>query len=58
MNPALLLGPFVIGECILAEITPALEPAELGQFIADWRDVAHRHPLCHSKGIEGLIFPG
>ena len=34
---ALLQGPLVIGECVLAEITPALEPAELDQFLKDWK---------------------
>ena len=34
---ALLQGPLVIGECVLEEITPALEPAELDQFLKDWK---------------------
>ena len=34
---ALVQGPLVIGECVLAEITPALEPAELDQFLKDWK---------------------
>ena len=34
---ALLQGPLVIGECVLAEITPSLEPAELDQFLKDWK---------------------
>ena len=34
---ALVQGPLIIGECVLAEITPALEPAELDQFLKDWK---------------------
>jgi len=34
---ALVQGPLVIGECVLAKITPALEPAELDQFLKDWK---------------------
>jgi predicted nucleic acid-binding protein len=37
LKSALLEGPLVIGECVLAEITPALEPAELDQFLNDWK---------------------
>lgn len=37
LKSAMLLGPLVIGECVLAEITPALAPAELDQFISDWK---------------------
>jgi len=34
---ALIQGPLVIGECVLAEVTPALEPSELDQFLKDWK---------------------
>ncbi len=36
LKSALLKGPLVIGECVLAEIAPALEPAELERFLKDW----------------------
>lgn len=31
------VGPLVIGECVLAEITPALASGDLQDFISDWR---------------------
>ncbi|MEX1118020.1 MAG: type II toxin-antitoxin system VapC family toxin [Terrimicrobiaceae bacterium] len=34
---ALLQGPLIIGECVLAEIAPALEAGELDQFLKDWK---------------------
>jgi predicted nucleic acid-binding protein len=37
LRHALLRGPLVIGECVLAEITPALEESEMDQFLADWK---------------------
>jgi predicted nucleic acid-binding protein len=37
LKSAFLVGPLVIGECVLAEITPALTSGELDQFLGDWR---------------------
>jgi len=31
------LGVLVIGECVLAEITPALRPQDLQSFLDEWR---------------------
>ena len=31
------LGSLVINDCVLAEITPALEPHDLECFLSDWR---------------------
>ncbi len=36
LKKALSSGPLVIGECVLAEITPALREDELGAFLSDW----------------------
>jgi predicted nucleic acid-binding protein len=36
LKKALSSGPLVIGECVLAEITPALGEDELGAFLSDW----------------------
>jgi predicted nucleic acid-binding protein len=36
LKTALGRGPLVIGECVLAEITPALTKDELGAFLDDW----------------------
>jgi len=36
LKHALGLGPLMIGECVLAEITPALTKDELGAFLDDW----------------------
>ena len=37
LKKAQSLGQLVIGECVLAEITPALAQNELGQFLSDWK---------------------
>lgn len=39
LRSALQTGPLIIGECVLAEITPALKAAELDEFLADWKIV-------------------
>jgi predicted nucleic acid-binding protein len=36
LKQALGRGPLVIGECVLAEITPALTKEDLSSFLADW----------------------
>ena len=36
LNKALSSGSLVIGECVLAEITPALDANDLGAFLSDW----------------------
>jgi len=36
LKTALGRGPLVIGECVLAEITPALTKDVLGAFLDDW----------------------
>lgn len=36
LKKALSSGPLVIGECVLAEITPAFREDELGAFLSDW----------------------
>jgi predicted nucleic acid-binding protein len=36
LKQALGSGPLVIGECVLAEITPALTRDDLSSFLADW----------------------
>ena len=36
LKKAQSLGQLVVGECVLAEITPALAEDELGQFLSDW----------------------
>jgi predicted nucleic acid-binding protein len=36
LKRALGSGPLVIGECVLAEITPALTKEDLSSFLADW----------------------
>lgn len=37
LTEAFRLGSLVIGECVLAEITPALKPDDLECFLTDWR---------------------
>ena len=37
LRKAQTLGQLVIGECVLAEITPALAENELGAFLSDWK---------------------
>lgn len=37
LTAALTEGALVVGECVLAEITPALGDAELAAFLADWK---------------------
>lgn len=37
LKDAQALGPLVIGECVLAEITPAIEANQLGRFLSDWK---------------------
>lgn len=36
LKNALSRGPLVIGECVLAEIAPALAENEIGAFLSDW----------------------
>jgi hypothetical protein len=31
------LGSLIIGECVLAEITPAFSPGDLDSFLRDWK---------------------
>ena len=37
LKQALAKGALVIGECVLAEITPVLGEAQLEEFLKDWR---------------------
>lgn len=37
IRKSLTLGNLVIGECVLAEITPTFQPGDLELFLADWR---------------------
>jgi predicted nucleic acid-binding protein len=39
LKDAFALGPLVVGECVLAEITPAFEGEDLAKFLSDWRIV-------------------
>lgn len=39
LKEAFALGPLVVGECVLAEITPAFEGEDLAKFLSDWRIV-------------------
>jgi len=39
LKEALRNGPLVIGECVLAEITPVLAKDDLGSFLSDWNIV-------------------
>jgi len=39
LKKALSSGPLLIGECVLAEITPALAQDELIAFLSDWKIV-------------------
>lgn len=36
LQSAMSAGALIIGECVLAEITPALPPDELNPFLEDW----------------------
>ena len=36
LKQAMSEGSFVIGECVMAEITPALDSSELAVFLLDW----------------------
>jgi hypothetical protein len=36
INAALSAGPLLVGECVIAEITPALEVGAIGEFMRDW----------------------
>ena len=55
LKSALQLGPLVIGECVLAEITPALAPAELDQFLKDWR-ILFLPSTCESARAAGEMY--
>lgn len=49
------LGPLVIGECVLAEITPAFKSEELESFLKDWR--IQYSPTSRESAIRaGLMF--
>lgn len=37
LTEALTEGVLVVGECVLAEITPALDESDLTDFLADWK---------------------
>ncbi len=37
LSGAMESGALVIGECVLAEITPALEAGDLARFMAEWK---------------------
>ena len=37
LKKAQSLGQLIIGECVLAEITPALPEDELGRLLSDWK---------------------
>jgi predicted nucleic acid-binding protein len=39
LKTALNAGPLIIGECVLAEITPALSAVDLEAFLSDWNIV-------------------
>ncbi len=36
LRKALTVGPLVIGECVLAEVAPALKPEEMNAFLQEW----------------------
>lgn len=37
LKEAIAMGPLVVGECVLAEITPAFAPGDLNAFLSDWK---------------------
>jgi len=37
LKKALSLGQLVVGECVMAEITPAFAEGEVGRFLSDWK---------------------
>jgi predicted nucleic acid-binding protein len=37
IKEAMSMGALVIGECVMAEITPALDTGDLEHFLRDWR---------------------
>ena len=37
LKNAVSCGPLVVGECVLAEITPAFAPGDLEAFLMDWK---------------------
>lgn len=37
LKEAISLGPLVVGECVVAEITPAFAPGDLDAFLLDWK---------------------
>lgn len=55
LKSALLLGPLIIGECVLAEVTPALEPAELDQFLKDLK-IVFLPSTCESARAAGEMY--
>jgi len=36
LQEAMQLGVLIVGECVIAEITPALKPGETEVFLSDW----------------------
>jgi len=36
LKEAFSLGPLIVGECVVAEITPAFAPGEVPVFLSDW----------------------
>ena len=55
LRSALQTGPLIIGECVLAEISPALSHSELEAFLADWRMVFLPSTL-ESARIAGVMY--
>lgn len=48
-------GQLLIGECVLAEITPALSEADLERFLKDWK-IQFLPSTCESARLAGEMF--
>lgn len=49
LKEALSSGSLIIGECVLAEVTPALTAVDLGAFLSDWNIIFVPSTLASSK---------
>jgi len=55
LKNAIRLGPLVVGECVLAEIVPALGEDELASFLTDW-NIQFLPSTLESSRLAGALF--
>jgi predicted nucleic acid-binding protein len=55
LKSAIRLGPLVVGECVLAEIVPALGEDAIASFLTDW-NIQFLPSTLESSQLAGVMF--